>query len=122
MRLRLDWALKMKRYEVVLSQLAEIDINEIISYYLQKNKDSALELYKRIKNRILELDNLPNKGRIVPELDKNGIHEFRELIEGNYRIVYSIHEMRVHILAVVDSRRNLDDILINKVIDFYNKE
>jgi toxin ParE1/3/4 len=112
----------MKRYEVVLSQLAEIDINEIISYYLQKNKDSALELYKRIKNRILELDNLPNKGRIVPELDKNGIHEFRELIEGNYRIVYSIHEMRVHILAVVDSRRNLDDILIKKVIDFYNKK
>ena len=112
----------MKQYEVVLSQLAEIDINEIVSYYLQKNRDVALELYKRIKNRILELDNLPNKGRIVPELDKNGIHEFRELIEGNYRIVYSIHEMRVHILAVVDSRRNLDDILINKVIDFYNKE
>ncbi len=112
----------MKQYEVVLSQLAEIDINEIVSYYLQKNRDVALELYKRIKSRILELDNLPNKGRIVPELDKNGIHEFRELIEGNYRIVYSIHEMRVHILAVVDSRRNLDDILINKVIDFYNKE
>ena len=112
----------MKQYEVVLSQLAEIDINEIVSYYLQKNRDVVLELYKRIKNRILELDNLPNKGRIVPELDKNGIHEFRELIEGNYRIVYSIHEMRVHILAVVDSRRNLDDILINKVIDLYNKE
>ena len=112
----------MKQYEVVLSQLAEIDINEIVSYYLQKNRDVALELYKRIKNRILELDNLPNKGRIVPELDTNGIHEFRELIEGNYRIIYSIHEMRVHILAVVDSRRNLDDILINKVIDFYNKE
>jgi toxin ParE1/3/4 len=112
----------MKQYEVVLSQLAEIDINEIVSYYLQKNRDIALELYKRIKNRILELDNLPNKGRIVPELDTNGIHEFRELIEGNYRIIYSIHEMRVHILAVVDSRRNLDDILINKVIDFYNKE
>ena len=112
----------MKQYEVVLSQLAEIDINEIVSYYLQKNRDVALELYKRIKNRILELNNLPNKGRIVPEVDKNGIHQFRELIEGNYRIVYSIHEMRVHILAVVDSRRNLDDILINKVIDFYNKE
>ena len=112
----------MKQYEVVLSQLAEIDINEIVSYYLQKNRDVALELYKRIKNRILELNNLPNKGRIVPELDKNGIHEFRELIEGNYRIVYSIHEMRVDILAVVDSRRNLDDILINKVIGLYNKE
>ena len=112
----------MKRYEVVISQLAEIDINEIISYYLQKNRDTTLELYKRIKNRILELDNLPNKGRIVPELDKNGIHEFRELVEGNYRIVYSIHGMRVHILAVVDSRRNLDGILINKVIDYYNKE
>ncbi len=112
----------MKQYEVVLSQLAEIDINEIVSYYLQKNRETALELYKSIKNRILELDNLPSKGRIVPELDKNGIHEFRELIEGNYRIVYSIHEKRVHILAVVDSRRNLDDILINKVIDFYNKE
>ena len=77
----------MKQYEVVLSQLAEIDINEIVSYYLQKNRDIALELYKRIKNRILELDNLPNKGRIVPELDTNGIHEFRELIEGNNRLL-----------------------------------
>jgi len=45
----------MKQYEVVLSQLAEIDINEIVSYYLQKNRDAAVELYKRIKNRILEL-------------------------------------------------------------------
>lgn len=112
----------MKQYEVIMSHLAEIDINEIINYFIPINKDYAIKLYQTLKDRIKELYLFPTKGRIVPELEKKGIHDFRELIEGNYRIVYSIHTTSVHILAVVDSRRNLDDILVNKIIDFFNEE
>lgn len=112
----------MKRYEVIISQLAGTDIDEIINYFIPINKDYAIALYKKLKGRIVELNTLPSKGRIVPELEKKGIHDFRELIEGNYRIVYSIHESSVHILAIVDLRRNLDEILVNKIIDFFGEE
>ncbi|SLM19003.1 Plasmid stabilization system protein [uncultured spirochete] len=112
----------MKQYEVIVSHLAESDINEIINYFIPINKEYVIKLYQTFKDRITELHTLPNKGRIVPELEKKGIHDFRELIEGNYRIVYSIHATSVHILATVDSRRNLDEILVNKIIDFFNEE
>ena len=109
----------MKKYDVIISELAEKDINEIITYYISINTEYAKKLYGRIKGKILELSLLPEKGRIPPELEKNGIHDFKEIIEGNYRIVYSIHEKTVHILAIVDSRRNLDEILVNKVIGYF---
>jgi len=109
----------MKKYDVIISELAERDINEIITYYISMNMEFAKKLYAKIKAKILELSILPEKGRIPPELEKNGIHDFKEIIEGNYRIIYSIHGKSVHILTVVDSRRNLDEILVNKVIDYF---
>jgi len=109
----------MNKYDVIISEIAEKDIDEIITYYLSMNKEFAEKLYFKIKARILDLATFPDKGRMPPELEKNGIHEFRELIEGNYRIVYSIHGKAIHVLAIVDSRRNLDEILINKVIDYF---
>jgi plasmid stabilization system protein ParE len=47
---------------------------------------------------------MPETGRIVPELENN---EIRELIEGNYRIVYRVKAKDyVEILTVHHSSRN----------------
>jgi len=37
------------------------------------------------------------------------------LIEGNYRIVYSISDDRVAVHTIVDSRRNLEELLMKKL-------
>lgn len=47
---------------------------------------------------------MPRAGRIVPEMERDDI---REIIEGNYRIVYLIGRFSVDILAVREGHRRL---------------
>ncbi len=51
------------------------------------------------------LSSFPNAGRLVPEVNNKSI---RELIQGNYRIIYKIiSENKIDILTVHHSRRLL---------------
>lgn len=105
----------MKKYSVVFSKGAESDLLEIVNLYESRSRNFAIELFKTVKSRILELSASPERGRQVPELEHQGIGDYRELIEGNYRIVYSISAELVMIHTIVDSRRNLEEILIKKL-------
>ena len=71
-------------------------------------KDSelyALRLIDRIIGRVEELEKNYKAGRIVPEFDDKII---RELIEGNYRIIYYIgSEEAISILRVYHGARLL---------------
>ncbi len=59
---------------------------------------------EKILEKTLILENMPLSGRIVPESDDE---RFRELIIGNYRIIYEYDKRIVHILTVHHSKRNL---------------
>ena len=58
---------------------------------------------------------MPQKGRTVPELKEHNIDDYKELIEENYRIVYRIFEEEVLLVAVIDGRRNVEEVLIRKL-------
>jgi len=45
----------------------------------------------------VDLCDVFERGRQLPELEKQGILSYQELIEGNYRIVYSGSESRAAI-------------------------
>jgi len=45
------------------------------------------------------------------------IKDYREVIETPWRIIYKIDEDAVHILAVIDSRRNVQEVLIERLLD-----
>lgn len=51
------------------------------------------------------LEGSPRRGRIVPELDRPDV---RELLYGNYRVVYRIGVNEIVILTVRHGRRILD--------------
>lgn len=51
------------------------------------------------------LELFPESGRVVPELNRK---EIREVIIGNYRIIYRIRGELVEILTVYHSSRLLD--------------
>ena len=55
-------------------------------------------------------------GRVVPEFAHFGIRSWRELIVRPYRVIYRIDGHTVYVLAVVDGRRELDDLLLEKLI------
>lgn len=104
-----------KEYPVQFSRFSETDLVEILDYYYVLNHDYAIRIIDSIEKRVAELKTLPERGRIVHELEKQNIFDYRELIEDNYRIIYSIQDNTVIIQAVIDSRRNLDEFLIKKL-------
>ena len=57
----------------------------------------------------------PNKGRVVPELLEYNINEYREILESYWRIIYRIDTDSVEIFTVIDARRNVQDLLVEKL-------
>jgi len=55
------------------------------------------------------------RGRLVPELLHTGISQYRELISAPWRIVYRVERQQVLIMAVLDSRRDLQAVLLNRL-------
>ena len=45
---------------------------------------------------------------------KNGIAQYQELIESYWRLIFRIDGSNVYLVSVLDSRRNLEDILLDR--------
>ena len=109
----------MEIKEVIISQFAEDDLNEIVEYYFSLNPNYVENIVSEFETNVLSLQQYPKRGRIVPELDRQGISQYRELIQGYYRIVYEISEDKVIVHTIIDGRRNFEDILISKLFRYY---
>jgi len=106
-----------KEYEVIWSNVAENDLRRIIEYIADDSPTTALQILKKIKQKSTSLYKFPERGRIVPELRDQGILQYREIIISPWRILYRISENHVYVLSVLDSRRNIEDILLNRLTD-----
>ena len=104
-----------RKYRVVVPPSVTKDLKEIVEYYYEVNRGYSKKIFSKIIERIRELEKLPQKGRIVPELKEHNIDAYRELIEENYRIVYRIFDEEVLLVSVIDARRNVDEVLIRKL-------
>lgn len=104
-----------RQYEVHWAEIAEADLRSIIDYIRADNPQVARENLKKIKARAAKLVDFPQRGRIVPELRAQGIVQYRELIVPPWRIIYRISENRVYVLSVIDSRRNVEDVLLQRL-------
>lgn len=92
------------------------DLAEIIDYIAIDSQETAKNIYDKLKNKADSLLDMPQKGRIVPELKILGIEFFREENENPWRIIYRIQDKEIIILAVIDGRRNLEDIIFDKAV------
>ncbi|MEW6087176.1 MAG: type II toxin-antitoxin system RelE/ParE family toxin [bacterium] len=106
-----------KKYEVIWSNTADEDLDKIIDYIAQDSIDNAINVFNKIKNKCENLYFYPNRGRVIPELEDYGILWYRELIINPWRIIYRITESYVYVLSVIDSRRNVEDILLSRFIN-----
>ena len=105
-----------KNYTINVSKSAKNDLREIIKFIATNNPTNALNIFNRIEARIKSLEKFPEKGAYVPELLKHNIKDYRQLIESPWKIIYKIDNDIVNILIIIDSRRNTQDILIEKLI------
>lgn len=105
-----------QKYDIIWAAVAENDLKEIIEYIAIDNRGNALKTLKKIKQKASSLYTLPERGRIIPELQDQGILLYRELIVPPWRIMYRISEMKVYVLSVLDARQNVEDILLKRLI------
>ena len=104
-----------KKYEVVWSNVAENDLKKIIEYVADDSPSVALKIFKGIKQKAASLYMFPERCRIAPELRDQEILQYRELIISPWRILYRISENNVYVISVIDSRRNIEDILLKRL-------
>ena len=102
-------------YIVRIPNSVKKDIEEIIDYYINDRSEYAQKILLALFERINTLKQYPNRGRIVPELLEYNVNEYREIIESYWRIIYRIDNDIVELFTVIDSRRNVQDVLIEKL-------
>lgn len=84
---------------------AKNDLKEIYYYISIDSKRYARLQVERIKQRTEVLNTHSEIGKVVEEVNKSDI---RELIEGNYRIIYRIvNKNKVDILMIHHAARDL---------------
>jgi len=83
--------------EIEWSPLAIERVLEIAEYIALDKPDVAMQWASDIFDSTDKLREHPRLGRIVPEIQED---EYRELIEGNYRIIYLIGTSKISVLTV----------------------
>ena len=86
------------------TETAKQDLIAIRQYISADNPTTAKRWIERLRQRTRNSLHAPLAGRMVPELAREDI---RELIEGNYRIVYQVLDDRIVVLAVFEGHQLL---------------
>jgi len=105
-----------KTYKVKWTSNAKEDLLNIVEYIKKDSLSAAKKVYEQIKEKAQSSNFFPLKGRMVPELQKEGITIYRELIAQPWRIMYKIENDTVYIMAIFDSRQNVEDLLLQKLL------
>jgi addiction module RelE/StbE family toxin len=88
------------------TETAKQDLQAIRRYIAADNPTAAKQWIERLRERARNALHSPLAGRKVPEFSRDDI---RELIEGNYRIVYQVFEDRLVVLTVFEGHRLFPD-------------
>jgi plasmid stabilization system protein ParE len=96
--------------KIIWSPLAIDRASEIAEYIARDKPDAAEKWVNSVFSKVEQLESSPEIGRIVPEIRND---QFRELIYGNYRIVYRNEQEQISILKIRNGKQILpiDEIL-----------
>jgi toxin ParE1/3/4 len=94
---------------------AQADLRGVVEYIGRDSAAYAAQVAGRIIASVERLRRYPKLGRVVPEYEDETI---RELIVGNYRVVYRLRRQRVGIVAIVHGSRDLLRRLSGEPWDF----
>ncbi len=90
--------------KLIWTEFALDDLKLIHEYISLDSKQYADRFIEKIIIRVDQLYNFPTSGRKVPEFNLESI---RELIEGNYRIIYKITSTQISIVRIHHAARQL---------------
>ena len=89
---------------VAWTETAWRDLERIADYIAEDSPGYAAALVRRVRDRARSLEEMAERGRVVPELEEPPV---RELIVGSYRLIYEIDGADVNILGLIHGARDL---------------
>jgi len=104
------------KYKVHWTHTADRDLESIVEFIARDDTEAASRILQRIRKAASGLGTIPRRGRIVPELEEFSLRIYREILSPPWRIIYRISGYDVFVMAVIDSRRNVEDILLERLI------
>jgi plasmid stabilization system protein ParE len=106
----------VKRLPVRWSAAARVDLLEILEFIQADRPKAARELAAVIVAKVRSLSVNPRRGRVVPELLEQGITGYRQVLVSSYRIILRVPPDTVLIETVIDTRRDLATVLLQRLL------
>ena len=108
----------MTRFEVVLTQHAERDLDDIHAYIATYD---SLQNADRVLDQLLELaeslSTNPERGSVPKELRSLGIKEYRQSFFKPYRMIYRVLGQQVAVYLIADGRRDMQSLLASRLLE-----
>jgi len=105
------------RYEVLITQGAERDLEEIYDHIAEFDSPEKAEY---VLSRLLEvaerLATFPDRGPHPKELQALGIREYRQTYFKPYRLIYRVIGKQVFIYLIADGRREIQSLLAGRLL------
>ena len=95
---------------------ANRDLVDIVDYLAEESLEGAAAFVDRVDQELTHLLEFPQIGRVVPELERNNVTRFRELVLSPWRVVYREEKEQIFIVVVLDARRNIEDLLLKRLL------
>jgi plasmid stabilization system protein ParE len=93
-------------FTVEFSFRARRDLDEIAAYIAVNSRFQSTRWRRRLRNRLRCLQTMPTACGLAPEDEVSG-REIRQLLFGNYRVLFTVEQEKVFILTVRHGARRL---------------
>jgi toxin ParE1/3/4 len=101
---------------VELTASANADLCDLIEFIAEGSPAAAKRLLTALETRILALAEFPERGSHPRELLELGILDYRQVMEPPVRIIYRLHDERVVVYLIADSRRDMQRLLARRLL------
>ncbi|AUL98930.1 plasmid stabilization protein [Rhodocyclaceae bacterium] len=106
-----------RKYEVLLTEGAEQDLESIYDYIAEfDSKANADYVLDRLLEVVESLAAFPERGAYPKELAAVGIREYRQTSFKPYRVIYRVMGQKVYIYLIADGRRDMQSLLARRLL------
>lgn len=92
--------------KIYWTRQAREDLRAVRAHIARDAPATASAYTRKLRLSVGRLRQFPHSGEVVPEI---GREDLREVLQGNYRVIYRVADRRVDILAVFHSARIFDE-------------
>ena len=106
-----------KRYEVLLTEGAEQDLESIYDYIAEFDSTTSADyVLDQLMDVAESLATFPERGSYPKELIALGIRDYRQVFFKPYRVVYRVLNQKVYIFLIADGRRDMQSLLARRLL------